>query len=70
MLTFKKNSQTLRKQLEKWVTLVKISYVFKNKLLLIKWVGNESNYLKWVTFEEMGYTCRNSPRLKKSSWTY
>ena len=70
MLTFKKISQTLRKQLEKWVTLVKISYVCKNKLLLIKWVGNESNYLKWVTFEEICYTCRNSPRLKKSSWNY
>ena len=61
MLTFKKNSQTLRKQLEKWVTLVKISYACKNKLLLIKWVGNESNYLKWVTFEEMGHTCRKRP---------
>ena len=39
-------SQTLRKKLEEWVTLVKISYVEKTELNLIKWVGNESNYLK------------------------
>ena len=56
MLTFKKISQTLRKHLEKWVTLVKISYVYKNELHLIKWVRNESNSLKFVTCEEMGHT--------------
>ena len=48
MLTFKKISQTLKKQLEKWVTLVKISYVWKYELNLIKLVTSESNYLKWV----------------------
>ena len=41
----------------------------KTELHSIKWVGNDSNYLKWVTFEEMGQTCRNRPCLKKSSWT-
>ena len=44
MLTFKKISQTLRKRLEKWVTIVKISYVKKKDLNLIKWVGNALNY--------------------------
>ena len=48
--------------LKKCVTLVEISYVYKNELHLIKWVGNESNYLKWVTFKEMGRTCRNRLR--------
>ena len=33
-------------------------------------MGNESNYLKWVTFQVMGHTCRNRPRLKNGSWTY
>ena len=65
MLPFKTISQTLRKKLEEWVTLVKISYVEKTELNLIKWVGNESNYLKCVVFEEMGHTCRNRPGLKK-----
>ena len=51
--------------MEKWVTLVKISYVEKTELNLIKWVENESNYLKCVVFEEMVHTCRNRPRLKK-----
>ena len=65
VLTFRTISQTLRKQLDKWVTLLKISYVQKNELHSIKWVGNELNYSKRVTFEEMGHTCRNRPRLKK-----
>ena len=34
-------------------------------LHVIKWVGNESNYSKWVTFKEMGHSCRNRPRLKQ-----
>ena len=55
----KKISQTLRKQLEKWVTLVKISHVYINELHSIIWVGNEANYSKWVTFEEMGHTRKN-----------
>ena len=65
MLTFKKISQSLRKQLEKWVTLVKISYAQKNKVHLIKWVGKESNFSKKVTVKKMGHTCRNRPHLKK-----
>ena len=68
VLTFKKIMQTLRKHLQKWVTLVKISYVLKNELHSIIWVGNEANYSKWVTFEEMGHTCRKRPRLQNSSW--
>ena len=66
MFTLKKISQTLRKHVEKWVTLVKICYVYKNELHLIKWVRNESNYSKLLTFEEMGHTCRNRPRLKET----
>ena len=61
----KKISQTLRKHLKKWVTLVKISCVKKPELHSKKLFGNESNYSKWVTFEEMGHTFRNRPRLKK-----
>ena len=68
MLTFKKIMQTLRKLLQKWVTLVKISYVKKTELHSKIWVGNEANHSKWVTFEEMGHTCRNRPRLQNSSW--
>ena len=37
----------------------------KTELHYINWVGNESNYSKWITFEEMGQTCRNRPCLKK-----
>ena len=59
--------------LKKWVTLVETGHVSKKQLdflKLIKWVGNESNYQKCVTFEEMGHSFRNTPGLKKSSWTY
>ena len=42
----------------------------KTELHSINWVGNELNYSKWITFEEMGKTCRNRPCLKKSSWTF
>ena len=41
----------------------------KTELHSIKYVGNELNYSKQVTFGEIGHTCRKRPRLKQSSWS-
>ena len=64
---FEKISQTLRKRWEKLVTLEKITYAQKNELHLIKWVGNESNYLKWVTLVQKGHVYKKVVGLIKMS---